>query len=127
MEEGPAFVRVTADACFIVESAEPFSRRWYMGVVAGRALQNALLESVPLVELELGEDILMTGITIFYRACLELEGFGFFGMDHVTGRAVHGRLAVRAGKELGIGFCVTGGAFFRFHIGNVCVFEGKNV
>ena len=42
-----------------------------MGIVAGRASQDSFLESVPLVELELAEDVLVAGHAVFCRACLE--------------------------------------------------------
>jgi hypothetical protein len=56
--------------------------------VAGRAGENAFLEAVALVELELGENILVAAGTSFFRARHKESRSEFSGMDGVTGRAV---------------------------------------
>ena len=95
---GSFFVGVAAEAGFVFETSQPFPGRGFMGIVAGGALHNAFLESVPFVQLELRGDVFMAHRAAFGFVQLEhafLCGVSVLGM---AGRAVQGGLAVRAGQ-----------------------------
>jgi hypothetical protein len=64
-------IRVAFEAGFVLETAQAFSRGWNMRIMAVRAVHNSLLESVALVELELGENFLVANITGFCLIKLE--------------------------------------------------------
>ena len=61
VKERAAFVGMAADALFLFETGQASPGGGLVGVVAGRAGHNAFLEPVPLVGLELGENILVAG------------------------------------------------------------------
>jgi len=93
-----------------------------MGIVAGGAVHDSLLESVSLVKLEFRKYILMAGITAFCRADL-----GLFRMNSVAGSAVHVGFPMRAEHVSGVGMCVAGQTFARFIIRHIRRFESKYV
>lgn len=120
---GAAFVGVALQAGFVFEAAQSCCRARFMRIVAGRAAENAFLETVSFVELEQGEYILMAG-----EAGLGAIGFyGTLGVYGVAGRAVHGGLAVFAGHKSGIGFGMAAEAHLGFCIGGIIGFECENI
>jgi hypothetical protein len=61
VQERPALAGVTLQAGFLLEPAEPLSCLRLMGIMAGRAAEDSLLQPVPFVQVELGEDVFMAG------------------------------------------------------------------
>jgi hypothetical protein len=88
VDKRPPLISMTLEALFLFKPSQPFPCRWFVRVVAGRAGQDTLLEAVALVELELGENILVAAGAVFVRTRHKKSRSGFFGMDGVTGRAV---------------------------------------
>jgi len=75
-EEGAALVGVALQAGFLLETAQSAERGGLMRVVAGRALKDALLQAMALVQGELGEDVLVAGGTAL--GCADLApAWGF--------------------------------------------------
>jgi hypothetical protein len=99
LEHERAFlVGMTAEAGFMLETAQAFAGSRLMGIVAGGTLHDAFLESVPLVQLELRENVSMTHGTAFVGFRLEQVLLGRGGMYGMASRAVQRRLAVGAGQ-----------------------------
>jgi len=125
VEERTAFVGVAAEALFLFEPGQPRPRGGLMGVVTGRAGHHAFLETMPLVGLELGEDILVTDGAGHIDAGSEKSGRGV-AMDAVAGRAVQGRLGMGAGAILRVILVVAGQALGRLLLGSHGWAEGED-
>lgn len=127
IDERPAFIGMAFEALFLLEPSQPFPRRRFMGIVAGCAGENALLEAVPLVELEFGKNILVAERTVLVRARLKKSRPDLFSMDGMAGRAVERRFVMRAGEIAGSVLGVTGQTAFRLVAGQVFGPESKDV
>ena len=127
VEKRSALVRVALQAGFLLESAEPFSRRRLMGVMAGGAAEDSFLQPMTLVQIELGEDVLMAGKARFRRADLQQVRVRLGRMHGVTGRAIQGGLAVGTGHKPGTALGVAFQACFGLLRGEVCRLEGEDI
>ena len=66
-----ALVRVALEAGFLLESAQSLPNRWFMGIMAGHAGENAFLETVLLVQIELGHHVTVADAAVLVGRHLE--------------------------------------------------------
>jgi len=111
----------------LFEAAESLSRRQFVGIVAGRAAENSFLQVMPLVEIELGEDVFMARGTGFCRGRLEQVRVRPFGVYGMTGLAILRSFAMGSGYEPGAVVGVAFQASFGLALGRVIGRKGKNV
>lgn len=127
MDVRAALVDVAFEALFLLEPGQTISGRWFVRIVAGGTGQDALLEPMPLVQLKLGENILVAERAVFIGARPQERGREVFGMDGVAGCAVERGLTVRAGRIPCVVFAVAGQAFPGFFRGQVGRSKGKDI
>ena len=63
IKEGPAFVCMAFQTSLLFKAPQSFPRGWFMRVMTGCTRQNSFLQAVALIQLELGENTIVTGIT----------------------------------------------------------------
>jgi len=118
VKERAALVGVAADALLLLEPGQPSPGSGLMRVVAGRAGHDAFLEPVPLVGLELGENILVAGGAILVDAGPEQSG-ARVAVGTVAGGAVESGLGMRADGVPRVVLVVAGQALRRLVLGRV--------
>jgi len=102
----PTLIGMALETRLLLESTQPPPGGGFMGVMAGCAGEDALLESVAFVELEFREDILVAGQAIFIGAGSEEVWRELLSVDSVAACAVERGPGMRACGEARTVFCM---------------------
>lgn len=128
VQKRAAFVGMAFKANFLFKPAQALrAGLGRMGIMAGGTFEDAFLEAMPLVELELGHDILMARRADLAGLFLEEGRLGLAAMDAVAGTTVHRGQAVRAGHKGGLVLGVTGQTLIVLYSGKFGRFEGQKI